>query len=163
MVRCGVAAGAVLTMGSYMALPSQSAHATDATPTAGAPAAGDGEWIAYGRDPGRMHHSPLTQITQENVQDLVVVGTYHTAELTTYNGTLLAESAAFEATPLMVDGVLYLATATNRVVALDAGTGAELWVFDPKIYLTREYAEVASRGVSTWVDPEKDSTDAGYR
>jgi quinoprotein glucose dehydrogenase len=96
-------------------------------------------------------------------QDLVVVGTYHTAELTTYNGTLLAESAAFEATPLMVDGVLYLVTATNRVVALDAVTGAERWVFDPKIYLTREYAEVTSRGVSTWVDLEKESTDAGYR
>ena len=163
VVQRGAAAGALLTTGGRMSLPSQSAHATDATPTAGAPAAGDGEWIAYGRDPGGMRHSPLAQITRENVQHLIVAWTYHTGELAAYEGTSFAESAAFEATPLMVDGALYLSTPSNRVIALDAGTGDERWVFDPEIDLTRDYAEATSRGVSTWVDPEKTPADAGYR
>ena len=163
LVRRGVAAGALLTMGSHIVPPSRSAHATDATPAAGAPVVDDGEWIAYGRDPGGMRHSPLTQITRENVQDLTVAWTYHTGELASYEGTSFAESAAFEATPLMVDGALYLSTPSNRVIALDAGTGAERWVFDPQIDLTRDYAEATSRGVSTWVDPEKTPADAGYR
>ncbi len=38
----------------------------------------------------------------------------------------------FEATPLMIDGVLYLSTPYNRVVALDAATGRELWSYDPE-------------------------------
>jgi quinoprotein glucose dehydrogenase len=162
LVQRGVAAGALLTMGSPIVLPSRSASA-DATPVADASAINEGAWSAYGRDPGGMRHSPLTQITRENVQDLSVAWTYHTGELATYEGTSLAESAAFEATPLMADGVLYLATPTNRVIALDAGTGAERWVFDPQIDLTRDYAEVTSRGVSMWVDAEKAPTDIGYR
>ena len=122
VVQRGMAAGALLTMGSHIVLLSRSAYA-DATPVAHASAINVGEWIAYGRDPGGMRHSPLTQITPENVQDLAVAWTYHTGELATYEGTSLAESAAFEATPLMADGVLYLSTPTNRVIALDAGTG----------------------------------------
>jgi quinoprotein glucose dehydrogenase len=163
LVRRGLAAGALLTMSSHIVPPSRSAHATDVTPAAGAPVVDDGEWIAYGRDPGGMRHSPLTQITRENVQDLSVAWTYHTGELASYEGTSFAESAAFEATPLMVDGALYLSTPSNRVIALDAGTGAERWVFDPQIDLTRDYAETTSRGVSTWVDPEKIPADIGYR
>jgi quinoprotein glucose dehydrogenase len=162
VVQRGVTAGALLTMGGHIVLPSRSAHA-DATPSANAPAINDGEWIAYGRDPGGMRHSPLTQITRENVRDLIVAWTYHTEELATYEGTSLSESAAFEATPLMVGDALYLSTPTNRVIALDAGTGAERWVFDPQIDLTRDYSEVTSRGVSTWVDSEKAPDDAGYR
>ena len=162
VVQRGMAAGALLTMGSHIVLPSRSAYA-DATPVAHASAINEGEWIAYGRDPGGMRHSPLTQITPESVQDLAVAWTYHTGELASYEDTGLAESAAFEATPLMVDGVLYLSTPTNRVIALDAETGAERWVFDPHLDLTRDYAENTSRGVSMWVDPEKAPTDAGYR
>jgi quinoprotein glucose dehydrogenase len=125
--------------------------------------AADGEWIAYGRDPGGMRHSPLTQISRENVADLAVAWTYQTGELATYEGTDLASSAAFETTPLMIDGVLYLSTPTNRVIALDAGTGAERWVFDPQIDRSRDYSEVTSRGVAAWADPELAPDDPGYR
>jgi quinoprotein glucose dehydrogenase len=163
VVHRGVAAGALLAMGSRMNPSSQSARAADATTVSGAAGVDDGEWIAYGRDPGGMRHSPLSQITRDNVRNLSVAWTYRTGELASYEGTSLAESAAFEATPLMVDGVLYLSTPTNRVIALDAGTGAERWVFDPRIDLTRDYSEVTSRGVSTWVDSTKARTDAGYR
>jgi quinoprotein glucose dehydrogenase len=114
---------------------------------------GDGEWPAYGRDPGGMRHSPLEEITAKNVSRLAAAWTYHTGELKTYvPGTDVAEKAAFEATPIMVGGVLYLATPTNRVIALDAATGQEKWVFDPKVDWRRSYSEVTCRGVSLWDD-----------
>src|SRR5581483_2088083 len=94
---------------------------------AGDPAAG--EWLAYGRDPGGMRHAPLTQIGRGNVAKLAVAWTYHTKELETYQGTTVGKKAAFEATPLMVDGTLYLSTPTDRVIALDAATGVERWTF----------------------------------
>lgn len=157
VVQRGVATGALLTIGSPLAVPRQAgARQAAATPTPAhsTVALADGEWIAYGRDPGGMRHSPLAQITRENVAELAVAWVYNTGELERYEGTALAESAAFEATPLMVDGALYFTTPTNRVIALDAGTGAERWVYDPGIDLQRDYAEVTSRGVSTWVDGE---------
>src|SRR5215212_6908531 len=101
------------------------------------------EWPAYGRDAGGMRHSPLGQITPRNVAGLEVAWTYHTREREALpkDGDVAGKSA-FEATPVMVDGVLYLATPTNRVVALDARTGSEKWVFDPKADLRRGYSEV---------------------
>jgi quinoprotein glucose dehydrogenase len=125
-----------------------------AASVAAAGADADGEWPAYGRDPGGMRHSPLEQITARNVSRLAVAWTYHTGELKTYlPGTDVAEKAAFEATPIMVGGVLYLATPTNRVIALDAATGKEKWVFDPKVNQRRAYSEVTCRGVALWDDP----------
>jgi glucose dehydrogenase len=132
-----------------------SSRTAPATPVATAPP--DGEWPAYGRDAGGMRHAPLTQIDRGNVGDLRVAWTYHTGELATYAGTNLADKAAFEATPLMVGGTLYLSTPTNRVIALDATTGAERWVFDPRVDRSSGYSEVTSRGVATWAD------DAGSR
>lgn len=123
----------------------------------------DASWPAYGREPGGMRHSPLTRINRENVGELATAWTYQTGELETYEGTELASSAAFEATPLMVDGTLYLSTPTNRVIALDARTGAERWIFDPKIDRTIDYSELTSRGVSTWTDPTKALGESGYR
>jgi glucose dehydrogenase len=95
-----------------------------------------GEWPAYARDPGGMRHSPLTQVNRDNVGQLELAWTYRTGELGTYGGTTLGSKAAFEATPLMVDGVLYLSTPTNRVIALDAATGVSRWVYDPTLDLT---------------------------
>ena len=68
-----------------------------------------------------------------------------------------ASKAAFEATPILVDGTLYLSTPFNRVIALDPETGKEKWTYDPKVDLTKGYSEVTSRGVSTWVDRSRAS------
>ena len=130
---------------------------------AGCASAATREWPAYGRDTGGMRHSPLTRIDRANVKQLAPAWTYRTGELETYAGTRLAGKAAFEATPLMVDGALYLSTPTNRVIALDAATGAERWVYDPKLDLTVNYSEVTSRGVATWVDRGKKRGEPGYR
>ena len=76
-----------------------------------------GQWANYGNDPGGMRYSPLSQINIENVKNLKQVWTYQSGELKTYEGTNLGSKAAFEATPLMVNGVLYFSTPTNRVIA----------------------------------------------
>src|SRR5215475_3364675 len=72
------------------------------------------DWPAYGRDPGGSRYSPLTQITRENVKHLQVAWIYHTGDTPTK-----AQAASFEATPILVDGMLYLSTPFNRVIALD--------------------------------------------
>jgi quinoprotein glucose dehydrogenase len=109
-------------------------------------------WASYGRDAGGSRWSPLTQIHRNNVGQLKVAWIYHTGEAR--SDSPLRKYAAFEATPLMVDGTLYFSTPFSRVIALDAQTGQERWVFDPKIDLNRHYSEATSRGVSTWSDPE---------
>lgn len=109
-----------------------------------------GEWPNYGNDAGGKRYSPLSQVNDQNVSTLKLAWTYQTGELKTYEGTQAAEKAAFEATPLMIGGILYFSTPTSRVFAIDAATGKEQWSFDPKINLKRNYSEITSRGVSVW-------------
>jgi quinoprotein glucose dehydrogenase len=116
---------------------------------AGAPAADTG-WSTYGGDPGGTRYSTLRQITRENVGKLRVAWTYHTGALSPV--TDLNQKAAFEATPILVDGTLYLSTPFNEVIALDPSTGAAKWTYDPKVDRSHEYSEVSSRGVAAWTD-----------
>jgi quinoprotein glucose dehydrogenase len=108
------------------------------------------EWSAYGRDAGGSRYSPLAQINRDNVNQLKVAWEFHTGALQVKGQS--AHKSAFEATPLLVDGTLYLSTPFSRVIALDPTTGKERWSYEPKINLQQSYSEVTSRGVSTWVD-----------
>lgn len=117
------------------------------------PSAEQASWPNYGRDAGGGRYSPLTQIHRNNVGQLKVAWTYHTGEANSTSP--LRKYSAFEATPLMIDNTLYVSTPFSRVIALDAQTGQERWVYDPKIDLTVRYSEATSRGVSTWLDPEQ--------
>src|SRR5690349_9642745 len=108
--------------------------------------AADVDWPAYGRDAGGTRYSPANQITRQNVARLKPAWEYHTGAL--QPKTALNEKAAFEATPILVDGTLYLSTPFNQVIALDPATGKERWVFDPKVNRSADYSEVTSRGVS---------------
>jgi len=83
-------------------------------------------------------YSTLKQITRENLTQLKPVWTYHTGALEPK--TDLNEKAAFEATPILIDGTLYLSTPFNRVIALDPATGVERWSYDPKIDRTHDYS-----------------------
>jgi quinoprotein glucose dehydrogenase len=107
-----------------------------------------GEWTAYGRDAFGSRFSPLTQITRENVARLEVAWTYRTGEM-----EQTRRPAKLEATPLMVDGTLYLSTPFGRAIALDPETGKERWTFDAKVDRGGNWGDFANRGVSTWVDP----------
>ncbi len=118
--------------------------------------AGEDGWTHYGSDAGGSRYSPLKQITPANVQQLKVAWTYHTGAL--QPDTDLNKKAAFEATPILVNGLLYLSTPFNQVIALDPATGAERWKYDPKIDRSKDYSEVASRGVSAWTDSKTRQT-----
>ncbi len=115
------------------------------------------EWPAYGRDPGGSRYSPLAQIHRGNVQQLQIAWTHRTGEAGAKEPA--AAKAAFEATPLFINGIVYLSTPFNRVIALDAETGTERWRYDPKVDLSTSFSEVTSRGVSFWHDSKarKDS------
>ena len=112
--------------------------------------AADSDWRFYGGDAGGTRYSALKQITRENVSKLKVAWTYHTGALAPQ--TRLNAKAAFEATPILVDGTLYLSTPFNQVIALDPATGAERWTYDPNVSRSHDYSEVSSRGVSAWTD-----------
>jgi quinoprotein glucose dehydrogenase len=106
------------------------------------------EWSAYGRDAAGTRNSPLTQITPANVSHLAPAWTYRTGDFARSD-----DRTRFEATPLMVDGTLYLSTPFGRAIALDPATGRELWTYDAHTGDIGDYGDPASRGVSTWVDP----------
>ena len=111
------------------------------------PPSQDGEWPAYGRDHGGQRASPLDTITRENVSRLAVAWTFRTGDAYT---PAEGRPTAFEATPLYIDGTLYLSTPLGRVLALDPVTGRPKWTFDGKVPRDKGYGDFASRGVSTW-------------
>ena len=107
----------------------------------------DGDWYAYGRDAGGERFSPLDAIRRENVASLEVAWTFRTGDA--YQPPE-GRPTAFEATPLHVDGTLYLSTPVGRVIALDPVTGKQRWAFDAKPPRDKGYGDFASRGVSLW-------------
>jgi quinoprotein glucose dehydrogenase len=111
------------------------------------------EWPTYGNDPGGMRYAHDAQINRENVANLKVAWTYHTGANDT--PTELKRKAAFEATPILVDGKLFLSTPYDHVIALDPASGSKLWEYDPGVNLHWNYSEVTSRGVSAWHDRRK--------
>ena len=115
----------------------------------GIPAAPIEEWPTYGNDPGSSRYSLLTEITKDNVGDLKVAWTYRTGDMSegtgTWNGERVRVKSTFEATPLMTDDTLYIATAFNRIIALDPETGKEKWTFDPKLNRIGYYGDWPSR------------------
>src|SRR5690606_31894165 len=81
-----------------------------------------GQWLSTGRTWDEQRHSPLTQIDTDNVGQLSLAWY---ADLDTNRGQ--------EATPLVIDGVLYVSTAWSKVLAFDAATGKPLWSYDPQV------------------------------
>ena len=101
---------------------------------------GDGKWSKHGRTADEQRFSPLEQITSQNVDQLGLAW-FH--DLDTRRGQ--------EATPIMVDGVLYVSTAWSKVVAFDAASGEVLWDYDPEVpreWAVRGCCDVVNRGVA---------------
>ena len=115
----------------------------------------DAGWPAYGGDAGGTRYSPLTQITPANVGELRVAWIFRTGELG--QGVKDWERSAFEATPILYDGTLYLTTSSTDVVAVDAATGTLRWKHDSGSDRQLHYSDGVSRGVSLWVDPASTS------
>ena len=81
----------------------------------------------------------MAQVTRQNVARLKPAWEYHTGALIPKSD--LNSKAAFEATPILVDGTLYLSTPFNQVIALDPVTGKVRWKYDPDVDRTRDYSE----------------------
>ena len=101
-----------------------------------------GNWMSYGRTYNEQRFSPLDKINLQNAGQLGLVWSY---DLDTARGQ--------EATPIVVDGVMYVSTAWSKVKALDAKTGALLWAYDPKVdgsWGPKACCDVVNRGVAVW-------------
>lgn len=121
----------------------------------------DGDWPAYGRTQLGDRHSPLRQITRENVGQLAVAWRYHTGEM----GPAFAGGppTMLEVTPIVTDGMMYLATPLGRVIALDPVTGEQRWSYDPALNRKLEFGDFANRGVSVWQDSLRGNGPCGRR
>ncbi len=109
-----------------------------------------GDWPNYGRTPGGDRHSPLAAINRENVTKLELAWEYKTGEA----GIETGNPTALEATPLVIDGVMYLATPLGKVIALDPVSGKPLWTREIEVKRKRHFGDWVNRGVSYWKDRE---------
>src|SRR5437764_8710896 len=132
--------------GALVCVPHHSALAQAAS-------ANGGEWTAYGRDVLGSRYSTLTQIDTSNVARLAVAWTYHTGEMAPAVQT--RNHRSLEATPIVVDGTMYLITPMGRVIALDPETGTQRWEYDARLDRSIGFGDHTSRGVSTWLDPTR--------
>jgi len=103
------------------------------------------DWPVYGGQLAGDHYSPLTQINRSNVSALKVAWTFDTGE-----------GGGLQTSPLVVGRVLYAYTPTQKVIAVDAGTGKLIWQFDSGIKGTQP-----DRGLSWWTDGSERRLFAG--
>jgi quinoprotein glucose dehydrogenase len=111
------------------------------------------EWRYYGGDAAATKYSPLDQINKTNVKQLKPAWIFDTQDFS--DGTRYPGRSAFETTPLVIDGVMYVSSSFHRLFALDADSGRILWEFDPKFDRSTRVVLYFSRGVAYWTDGKK--------
>src|SRR6478735_2498994 len=111
-------------------------------------------WESWGGDPGGSRFSPLREITPDNVGNLVRAFEFHTGDLAARPPGVMRRTK-FQATPLFVEDSLVFCSPFNEVIALDPGTGAQKWRYDPRIAMNQRPANrYVCRGVTHWIDDE---------
>jgi quinohemoprotein ethanol dehydrogenase len=133
-----IAAGAALAADSEARIRAATARVDGSMIRANAATSRD--WPSYGLDYAETRFSRLRQITEANVKDLGLVWTYN-----------LESTRGVEATPLVVDGIMYVTAAWSIVHAIDVRTGQRLWTFDPQVPRELGYkgcCDVVNRGVA---------------
>ena len=114
----------------------------------------DPGWPAYGNDQGGARYSPAAEITPANVDELRRQWLYRTGDAVRRDPSLM-KRIKFETTPILVADRLVLCSSFNEVIALDPGSGKELWRHDPKVATNRRPANRYNcRGVAQWRDPQ---------
>jgi quinohemoprotein ethanol dehydrogenase len=102
----------------------------------------EGNWLLHGRTYSEQRYSPLDRIDERNVAELGLAWSLDTQT-----------NRGLEATPIVVDGVLYASGSWSIVFAVDARTGRELWRFDPEVpreYGAKACCDVVNRGVALY-------------
>ena len=163
-----------------------------AASAAAQPGATGGEWRSYAADTWASKYSPLDQITADNFGGLELAWSWDSADthlvVADERGTSLVTSKvaldrveqelpdlwlrrpgfrAMTSTPLLIEGVLYIATALDQAAAIDARTGKTLWVHDPRTYVDSSLpTSLGNRGVAYWEGDGESrvlwGTSAGY-
>jgi quinoprotein glucose dehydrogenase len=112
------------------------------------------EWLSYAGDKSSSKYSPLAQIGPESFSRLRIAWTWRSAEEAVVKANPQLRTWVWEATPLMVDGVLYVATSLSQAAAIDAATGETKWVYDPETWKngTPSNNGFVHRGVAYWAD-----------
>jgi glucose dehydrogenase len=129
-IESGTSASASSTLGQ---ITTERIVAADAAP---------GDWLAYGRDYKEQRFSPLTQINKDSIDDLELAWT---ADMYTTRG--------LEASPIVVDGIMYMTGSWSVVYAVDATTGEEIWSYDPEVpgdWARKACCDVVNRGVAVY-------------
>ena len=101
-----------------------------------------GNWLSYGRTYEEQRFSPLKQINKETVSDLGLVWSKD-----------MGTNRALEATPIVVDGIMFFTSTWSRVYAVDALTGETLWKFDPEVpgeWARKACCDIVNRGVAVY-------------
>ena len=113
-----------------------------------------GEWRSYGGDSSNTKYSPLDQINPNNVKTLKVAWTWDSPDLKVIEQEKRLFTQGYEATPIMVDGKLFVSTSMSQVAAIDAQTGKTIWVYDPQSYKGARPTNLGflHRGVAYWTD-----------
>lgn len=112
------------------------------------------EWLSYGGDKASSKYSPLAQINSNNFNRLKVAWTWRSADEEVVKANPQLKTWVWEATPLMVGGVLYVSTSLSQVAAVDAATGKTRWGYDPETWKngTPSNNGFVHRGVAYWAD-----------
>jgi quinoprotein glucose dehydrogenase len=109
------------------------------------------DWPAYGSTAGGTHFSRANQITPQNVQHLIKVWEHRSGDIRqagTEPGQFMSQSS-LQVTPIVIEDKMYYCSPFNKVFALNAETGEELWAFDPQVDQTADILPNC-RGVSHW-------------
>jgi quinoprotein glucose dehydrogenase len=112
------------------------AHAPNAQPPSNASSQEHQDWPAHGGGPENHHYSRFVQINRSNVKRLSVAWSFDTQEV-----------GGLQSSPIIIDGVLYGITPTQKIFALDAAAGKLLWKFDSGIRGTQP-----NRGLAFWAN-----------
>lgn len=112
-------------------------------------------WPAYGATAGGTHFSRAAQITPANVHQLQVAwhhrsGDFREAREAREGERFGLSQSSMQVTPILVGERLFYCTPSNRIIALDARTGEELWAYDPKVDMDSKPVVPNCRGVSSW-------------
>ncbi|HEY2544664.1 MAG TPA: PQQ-binding-like beta-propeller repeat protein, partial [Candidatus Acidoferrum sp.] len=137
-----VAWGAVIVAGVFFAARGGSnafASQIPRNPTSGSASDEKRDWPAYGGAAENTHYSSLAQINRTNVKELSIAWSFDTGE-----------DGGLQTSPIIVEGILYGITPTQKVFSLDAASGKLLWKFDSGIKGTQP-----DRGLAFW-SSEKD-------
>ncbi|MFK7862887.1 MAG: pyrroloquinoline quinone-dependent dehydrogenase [Pseudohongiellaceae bacterium] len=115
------------------------------------------DWPSYGGDNGSRKYMPFSQINKANVSGVETAWEWLSPDNATVAENYAKEDyratpGGFKSTPIVVDGTMFVPSSFGRIVALDAASGAEKWVFDTKAWEAGRPANLGynTRGVAYW-------------